>query len=128
MISLHYLLLYNQLFVYFFFQVCDKRQCLDAEIIFEEKSNNVSNFKTPRQDQIVFSNFIGEEKTKKFYGKVDIKGVQYLLNDHAQVVPTGSSDYFCKIISLFCSSGKEKMAHVRWFALGKDTVLGKYKY
>ena len=116
-------------FVHFYYflvlQICDKRQCYDAEIIFEEKSNKVSNFKPPRKDQIVFGNFIGEEKTKKFYGKVDIKGVQYLLNDHAQVVPTGSSDYFCKIISLFCSSSGEKMAHVRWFACGKDTVLGK---
>ena len=106
--------------------VCDSRQCDNSEIIFEADEDQEIRHKKAKSHEIEFGNKFAEKDGKTYYDSVTIKGKKYDRNDHAQLVPIDpmASAQFCKILSLYQDKNKRKAAHVRWFALGQDTVLG----
>ena len=69
---------------------------------------------------------IDAKDDKVYYSKTNVNGTEYKLNDFALVHPPDEdiTPYVCKILSIHTTK-KYKIAHVRWFALGEDTVLGK---
>ena len=83
-----------------------------------------------RSTDIEFLHELDKKGDQTFYQMVIINGVNYEIGDHAEVVPVDEdcTPFYCKIISLSLlkldKKRTEKIAHVRWFDLGENTVLG----
>ena len=112
--------------------LCDRRQCDHSGIKIESQFGVDEAFNRRLRQKSVRIEFPsdaeqGRKDGKIYFSTVEINGNTYQIGDYAQVFPQdlSSSPYFCKILSLFIDKrSKSKIAHVRWFALSHDTVLG----